>query len=146
MFASTSNISIITVFYLNTFIKLYYMGNQFSSNNNSNDSNNLNELKPKSLGQLLDYIATHYILTMDFKSLRKLYDKEYCDKLVILTSDILQRYFTDLEITYLAQRIKDGKEINELAKDNVVFFNKDQLDRLDIQNSVKKETHLYLYC
>ncbi len=115
------------------------MGNQFSSNNNSNNSNNLNELKPKSLGQLLDYIATHYILTMDFKSLRKLYDKEYCDKLVILTSDILQRYFTDLEITYLAQRIKDGKEINELSKDNVVFFNKDQLDRLDIQNLVKKK-------
>ncbi len=114
------------------------MGNQTSTTANTNATDK-NTLKPKSLGQVLDYIATHYILTLDFKSLRKLYDKEYCDKLVILTSDIIQRYFTDLEITYLAQRIKNGQEINELAKDNVVFFDKDELTKLDIQNSVKKK-------
>ena len=76
---------------------------------------------------------------MDFKNLKKLYEKEYCDKLVILTSDIIQRYFTDLEITYLAQRIKDGVEINELDKDKVIFFDRDTLNNLDIQNSVKKK-------
>lgn len=112
------------------------MGNQTSTNNIKTDKNTL---KPKSLGQVLDYIATHYILTLDFKSLRKLYDKEYCDKLVILTSDIIERYFTNLEITYLAQRIKAGQEINELAKDKVVFFDKDELTKLDIQNSIKKK-------
>jgi hypothetical protein len=115
------------------------MGNQTSTNNSNNTNDQDNKLKPKSLGQVLDYIATQYILTLDFKSLRKLYDKEYCDKLVILTSDIIQRYFTDLEITYLAQRIKDGQEINETAKDNVVFFDKDELTKLDIQNSIKKK-------
>ena len=97
------------------------------------------ELKPKSISQVLDYIATYYILTMDFKSLRKLYDKDYCDKLVILTSDIVERYFTDLEVTYLAQRMKNGEEINELTKDKVIFFNRDNLDKLDVQNSVKKK-------
>jgi hypothetical protein len=97
------------------------------------------QLKPKPVSQILDYIATNYILTMDFQSLRKLYDKEYCDKLVILTSDIIERYFTNLEITYLAQRIKEGVEINEKAKDKVIFFNKDDLNRLDIQNSIKKK-------
>ena len=115
------------------------MGNQTSTNQPNNQENNPNLLKPKSLGQVLDYIATQYILTLDFKSLRKLYDKTYCDKLVILTSDIIQRYFTDLEITYLAQRIKDGQEINEIAKDNVIFFDKDELTKLDIQNSIKKK-------
>ena len=83
------------------------MGNQNSTNKEEN-----NELKPKSISQILDYIATHYILTLDFKSLRKLYDKEYCDNLVILTSDIIERYFTDLEITYLAQRIKNSYHHN----------------------------------
>jgi hypothetical protein len=75
---------------------------------------------------------------MDFKSLRKLYNKEYCDKLVILTSDIISIYFTDLEITYLAQRIKNGVEVNELEKDKVIFFNKDDISKLDVQNSFKK--------
>ena len=111
------------------------MGNQSSTTSKEQSD----ELKPKSISQILDYIATHYILTMDFKSLRKLYDKEYCDKLVILTSDIIQRYFTDLEITYLAKRIKNGVEVNEIDTDKVIFFNRDKLDVLDIQNSIKKK-------
>lgn len=110
------------------------MGNQLSSTRENNG-----ELKPKSVSQILDYISTYYILTMDFKSLRKLYDKDYCDKLVILTSDIIERYFTDLEITYLSQRMKDGVEINEKAKEKIRFLNKDTLDNLDIQNSIKKK-------
>ena len=91
------------------------MGNQSSTINKEQQSD---ELKPKSISQIIDYIATYYILTMDFKSLRKLYEKEYCDKLVILTSDIVQRYFTDIEITYLAQRIKNGVEVNGF-EDNI---------------------------
>lgn len=112
------------------------MGNQTSNTANKEQSD---KLKPKSISQILDYIATYYILTMDFKSLRKLYDKEYCDRLVILTSDIIQRYFTDLEITYLSQRIKNGVEINEIDKDKIIFFNRDKLDKLNIQNSIKKK-------
>ena len=116
------------------------MGNQtstqFSTDNNNQKDND--KLSPKPISQILDYIATYYILTMDFKSLRKLYNKEYCDKLVILTSDIINIYFTDLEITYLAQRIKNGVEVNELEKDKVIFFDKDDITKLDVQNSVKK--------
>jgi hypothetical protein len=113
------------------------MGNQTSSTNNDKSTNN--ELKPKSISQILDYVATYYILTMDFKSLKKLYDKDYCDKLVILTSDIVERYFTDMEITYLAQRIKNGVEVNENAKDKVIFFDREDLNKFDVQNSVKKK-------
>ena len=112
------------------------MGNQSST---SNKPQNSDDLKPKSISQILDYIATYYILTMDFKSLRKLYDKEYCDKLVILSSDIIQRYFTEMEITYLAQRIKNGVEVNELDKDKVIFFDREDRSKLDIQNSIKKK-------
>jgi hypothetical protein len=89
--------------------------------------------KQENMTQILDYIATHYIVTLDFQGLRRLYDKEYCDKLVILTSDIIQRYFTNLEISYLAERIKDGE------KDNVMFFNHSNLKQLDVQNSIKKK-------
>jgi hypothetical protein len=143
------------------------MGNQISNLFNSDDVNNpdandTTKLKPASVKQIVDYIATYYILTMDFQSLRKLYDIEYCDKLVILTSDIIERYFTEIQITYLAENIKNGKdevgkdevlekddEQNEvektkaeekdvLEKDKMIFFNKDEISNLDIKNPAKK--------
>ena len=53
---------------------------------------------------------------MDFKNLSKLSEKAYCDKLVVLTSDIIERYFNDMEITFLAHRIKNGVDVNDLKK------------------------------
>ena len=57
------------------------MGNQFSTNNTNNtqeipepDETN-NTLQPKSSYEIIDYIATYYILTADYISLTKLYDK-----------------------------------------------------------------------
>jgi len=111
------------------------MGNSPSSNN----SKSKEEKKDfENFYQIIDYIATYYILTMDFQSLSKLSQKEYCDQLVILTSDIIQQYFNDVEITYLAQRVKEGMEVNELNKEKIVFLKKDQLTNLDIQNDAQK--------
>ena len=93
----------------------------------------------KNLGQLIDYIATHYILTMNFESLKKLSEKSYCDQLVVLTADIIEKYFTPLEITYLNQRMKNGVEVNETRHDKTNFFLKDQLSSMDIQNPLKKK-------
>lgn len=84
------------------------MGNQTSHH----------EIPEESLHERLDYIATHYILTMDFKSLRKMYDKEYCNKLVLITSKIFQTYFTDLEIDKIA---------NDRLSESVLFLDKDDL-------------------
>jgi len=108
------------------------MGN-IASNTKSNSQTDFNNFY-----QIIDYIASYYILTMDFKSLSNLSNKEYCDKLVVITSDIIKKYFNDVDITYLAQRIKNGEEVNELTKENVLFVNKDQLESLDIQNDVNK--------
>jgi hypothetical protein len=91
-------------------------------------------LEPTSVRQIMDYIATYYILTMDFISLRKLYDKEYCDKLVILTSEIIEKYFTDMEISYLSTDINEN-----LNKEKFIFINKDNLKKIDIQDPEKKK-------
>jgi hypothetical protein len=123
------------------------MGNQLSNFLDS-ETNDTTKIKPASVKQIIDYIATYYILTMDFQSLKKLYDIEYCDKLVILTSDIIERYFTDLQITYLAENIKKrkGEEVSGTEnanadvyeKDKMIFFNKDDIAKLDIRNPAKK--------
>jgi len=107
-------------------------------NTSSTSKNNSSATEFSNFYNIIDYIATYYILTMDFKSLSKLSEKAYCDKLVILTSDIIDRYFNDTEVTYLAQRIKDGLEINELNKEKVVFINKDNLETLDVSNDSQK--------
>ena len=109
------------------------MGNLFTKQNNALKS------ESRSFGHVIDYIASHYILTMDFESLTKLYDKQYCDNLVVLTKDIIDRNFNDLEITYLAQRTQKGVVIDKETTDKVVFFNKQELDKLDVGTALKKK-------
>ena len=93
---------------------MIYMGNTSSTNTNTKNDNPNAEFN--NFYNVIDYIATYYILTMDFKSLSNLANKEYCDKLVVITSDIIKNYFNDMQINYLAQRIKNGEEVNELSK------------------------------
>ena len=118
------------------------MGN-FASTPSSNSS----DKKFNNLTDIIDNIATDYILTTDFNSMKKLTEKEYCDKLVVITSDIIERHFNDMEVTFLAQRVKKGVDandlqknvvINELKKEKVIFINDDKLKDLDISNDAQK--------
>ena len=47
----------------------------------------------KSLTTIVDFIATDYILTQNFTDMYNLTDPAYCDKLLILTSKIIKKYF-----------------------------------------------------
>jgi hypothetical protein len=122
------------------------MGSFFSKNTSNTSNSKTTKDSFTNFYEVIDYIATYYILTMDFKSLTKLTEKEYCDNLIVLTSDIIKRYFTDLEVTYLEQRIKNGLEVNELTKDNIIFLNKDQLENLDIKNDAQKSIRKKRVC
>ena len=113
---------------------------------NSTSSNKQNDDKFDNFYDIVDYIATYYILTMDFKSLSKLSEKAYCDKLVILTSDIFDRYFNDVDVTFLAQRIKTGVEVNELKTEKIKFMNKDNLETLDVSNDTQKSIRKKRIC
>ena len=44
---------------------------------------------------ILDILATKYILTQNFQDMKKLGDKEYCNKLVILTADIIKKFLKE---------------------------------------------------
>lgn len=108
------------------------MGN--TSSNNNTKSTNQNENQTKEFGKfdnVIDYIASNYILTMNFKSLSNLAEKEECDKLVILTSDIIKNNFNEREITYMSQRVKEGQPTNEMKTQKLTYVTKDKLDDLD---------------
>jgi len=113
---------------------------------NSTSSTKKAESEFNNFYEIIDYIATYYILTMDFKSLSKLSEKAYCDKLVVLTSDIIDRYFNDTEVTFLAQRIKDGLEVNDLKTEKIRFINQDNLQSLDVSNDTQKSIRKKRIC
>ena len=124
------------------------MGNSLSNTIVKTENNNMTGGE-KNLDDALDYIASYYILTMDFQSLRKLYEKEYCDELVVLTSEIVNRYFSDIEVARLANRVEEGATavLNEnlVAQglkaeglDKVMFLKKSDLLHLNELNPERK--------
>jgi hypothetical protein len=104
------------------------MGNSISLYSNIQSGGR--EEKVITLSDTLDFIASYYILTMDFTSLSQLHEKKYCDELVVLTSDIINKYFSDLEVQQLAQRVESGSE-------KLVYFKKSDIENLNIPS--KKE-------
>lgn len=88
---------------------------------------------------LLDIIATKYILTQNFQDMKKLGQKEYCDKLVILTSDIIKKFMNKREIQYLARRVERGDYYNRLEKKKVMYLDTNELGSKSKQRFSKKE-------
>ena len=92
----------------------------------------------KSLAQIIDYVAANYIVTQNFKDMKNLSDMNYCNKLVILTSKIINNSLSNLEVEYLSQRLKGTEEVNYMNKDQVMFLDKDNLQSLDVRNQTQK--------
>ena len=109
-----------------------------NTNDNEEDENKLNEKQLK-LITALDYIATKYITQQKFTDLENLHDKEFCNKLIILTSKIIKKHFSGLEIDFLEQRTHYGNEINMMNKDKIVYAKKEGLEQADEKSSVRKK-------
>jgi len=118
------------------------MGNQQSSNSKyggGGEDTSTKDIKQIPLEETIDYIATHYILTSDFQSLRKLNEKTYCEKMIVLTSDIINKKFSDLEVDKIMDRVENGSSPKDIEKENVVFFNKSQLHNAIEESNNTKE-------
>ena len=79
------------------------------------------------------------ILRSNFQNMIRLNEKEYCDNLIVLTSDIIQKYFTDLEIPFLAQRVKNGVEENIMDNKKTIFVTKKDMEKFDINTPLRKK-------
>jgi hypothetical protein len=95
--------------------------------------------KEKTLSSTIDYLAANYILTSNFQDLKNLTDPKYCKNLVILTSDVISRYLTERELEFLKQRMEGSLEKNEMTKENIAYFKKDNVDKMDIKSDLKKK-------
>lgn len=83
------------------------MGNNISFYSNVQSGGNGEEKTEDLINMIdkLDMIAAYFILTSDFLSLTKLHEKEYCDKLIILTSDVIDKKFSNLEVNQIVKRL-----------------------------------------
>ncbi|RLI34292.1 hypothetical protein DRO66_09065, partial [Candidatus Bathyarchaeota archaeon] len=114
-------------------------------------SDNISEL---STINALDTLATKYILSQNFQDLRQLSSPEYCNKLIILTADVVKQHLTDKEITYLSTKLEGGLPTSNLKKEKLVYLDtrelqkqnygsaspqKSMLRQLDVQDSEVKD-------
>jgi hypothetical protein len=74
--------------------------------------------------EILDFISAHYILTMNYYSLRKLVDKDYCNKLTELITKIIMNYFNESQVLKFAKRIQPGYNNNNNNKENAIYVSK----------------------
>jgi hypothetical protein len=101
------------------------MGNTISSSNlNPINISLKTEKQDNSLDLIdtLDFIACNYIFTMNYENMKKLYDKSYCDKLVVLTSEIINNYYSELEVQQLSDRIRFGEDFLTKPKNEKIFY------------------------
>ena len=113
------------------------MGNQNSRN--SRENNKEDDIENMKFENVVSYVAAKYITQANFKDLENLHKPEYCNKLVILTSKVIKHFLNDIEIDYLDQKTKEGIDINKMAKANVLYLDKTNLDRLDVSSHIKKK-------
>jgi len=94
---------------------------------------------PQQLGKFLDEIAAKYILTENFQDLVNLEKKTYCDKLVIITSKIFNKFLNQKDVKYLEQRMERGVPVDKMDSAKLVYFQKNNLEKLDVQSSLRKK-------
>ena len=90
------------------------MGNQNSRKVEAQD-NEEDDIANMKFENVISYVAAKYITQTNFKDLENLHKPEYCNKLVILTSNAIKHFLNDIEIDYLDQRTKQGEDINKMA-------------------------------
>ena len=101
------------------------------------------------LTKVIDWIATRFITSADFQELIKLQQREYCEKLVILTADVLNKHLTAQQIKYLKKRTEEGikegepqqttQEPAKMIEQHVTFLDREDLNKMDIRNPNKKQ-------
>ena len=83
---------------------------------------------------LLDMIAAKYILTQNFKDMEKLSQKPYCDKLIILTSDIIKKFMNEKTVKYLAEKKgANGIPLNFMNTEKVMYLDTAEIDNAAAQ-------------
>lgn len=77
----------------------------------------------------IDLIAANLITKEKFEDLVKLTNESYCNKLVILTADVIGKKMKNRDIRYLSKVItQEGEEKTEIMSDNIFYALSSEID------------------
>ena len=105
----------------------------------SQSTNNKEKPTEKNLPDVINYLASNYILEQNFQDMVNLRDPKYCNDLVILTSDVIGEYLNNQQVKYLSQRTRDGAVVNEIAEDQLLWVKEQDFKKLDVRTKVPKK-------
>ena len=91
------------------------------------------------LETIIDNIATNFIIKQNFKDMKNLSNEEYCNKLILITSKVFDKFLKKTDTEYLEQKTRYGIEINKLNKDTFYGINIKELKDKMITNKVNKK-------
>jgi hypothetical protein len=86
----------------------------------------------------IDNLAAKFITSSTISENKNIGDINFCNDLVIMTSDVISNKLTAMDIEYLKQRTEKGVVIDDMTTDKVIFLKKNQKDNLDIKNKTQK--------
>ena len=105
----------------------------------SQSTNDKEKPASKNLPDVINYLASNYILEQNFQDMVNLRDAKYCNDLVILTSDVIGEYLNNQQVKYLSQRTREGAVVNEIAEDQLLWVKEKDFKNLDVRNKVPKK-------
>ena len=88
----------------------------------------------------LDKIASDFILRQNFQDMRNLMEKDKCDELVVLTTELVSKYFRGMDVSYLNERFAKNKSSLVEETGAVRFIRRKTLD-----DQLKKESDDKIY-
>lgn len=90
----------------------------------------------RDIKETINEIASNLILKQTLNDMTNLNNEKYCNKLLIISSDILNKKFNKKEISYIASKLLDSSiKYNE----NVGFMLKKDIDKWDIKDEELKK-------
>jgi hypothetical protein len=87
----------------------------------------------------LNNVAFDYII---HSNLNKLDQKEHCNDLIILTSDIIDKAFNAQEVEYIYQHTQSGKVIDKKNKELLMYFNKNTMDNFKKYDAASRKQNM----
>ena len=115
------------------------MGNNITKQSNSNENDKNIDPNKMKLPNVLDHIATKLITSSTFQDMENLHDPDYCNKILLLTSKVIDKHANHLEISFLDQRTKNGIIIDKMERKPVIYLAKKNIDTMDVQSKLKKQ-------
>lgn len=117
------------------------MGNNASQPNIETPVQTIND-KKLNLSYILEHITENYILNQNFQDMLNLSDPNYCEKIIILSSNVISENLNTHEIEYLAQKTKQGVDVFEKEKELLTFATKEQIGNINKNMSPLKKKRL----